>query len=388
MIRRVGVTKYIMLTTIAMAGGRSAAAADWSNNVQAAANAGFVTNPRFEPGSNQSDQTAQLEFDDTTTAQTERGQLTITPRLATTRYNHDTDLNIVAGSLDLAYVEKLERGEWSVEALGLTDSTVTSELGTTGITHVNRRHTAGTVSLGYQHFSTERLTWQIQASGQLTRYTDAAEFGLTNYDYGSLQAGPVWSFSERVQGSLLLGADHLHPETGIPQSDYSANLQLKRSFSEQYSWRISVGGTRVNYGSGASSQSTSVYEIGATRKTERVQWDISVRRAVLPIGIGLLTPETVATASLIVATSERSTLNLTVNGIRTNPVFVPEFIFNFLVYSGATWGQASAEWKYHFTPNWALDTAYAYARARNNDVPDWAYGNQVRLGIVWESGRL
>jgi len=384
---RIGSAQLIMLTTIAMAGGRNAAAADWSNSVQAAGNAGFVTNPRFEPGSNVSDETAQLTVDDTTTAQTERAQLTITPHFAATRYNHDTDLNIATGSLDLAYVENLERGQWSFQGLGLTDSTVTSELGTTGITHVNRRHTAGTLSLGYQHFSTERLSWQLQASGQLTRYTDAAQFGLTNYDYGSLQAGPVWSFSERLQGSLILGADHLHPETGVAQSDYSANLQLKRSFSEQYSWRISAGRTRVNYGSGTS-QNTSVYEIGATRKTERVQWDISVRRAVLPIGIGLLTPETVAAASMIVATSERSTLTVTVNGIRTDPVFVPEFIFNVLVYSGATWGQASGEWKFHFTPHWALDAAYSYARARNNDVPEWAYGNQVRLGIVWESGRL
>ena len=355
--------------------------------MEAAVNGAYVTNPTLEVGSHLSDETAQLIVADHTTAETERGQLTLTPQFSATRYKHESDLDITTGSLDLAFVEKLERGQWSFDAQGLTDSTVTSELGTTGVTNVNRRHTAGSLSLGYQYSSSERLTWQVQASGQLTRYTDAAAFGLVNYDYGSAQFGPLWSFSERVQGSLNLEADRINPQGGIKQDNYSAYVQLKRSFSEKYAWRVSAGATRIDYGSAsasAGSATTSVYELGASRKGERVQWDVSIKRAVLPIGIGLLAPETVAAFAMTVATTERSSLSLTVNGIRTEPVHE----YQFLVYSGGWWGQVAAEWKYQFTTHWALSAAYIAARARYSSESDWANGNQARFGILWQSGRL
>ena len=149
-----------MLTTIAMAAGRSSAAADWSGNLDAEASAAYVINPRMVAADNNtSDESAELSVDGSAIAQTERGQLTITPRFSAIRFEHETDLDLQSGSLDLAYVEKLERGQWSFEAAGLTDSTVTSELGTTGVTYVNRRHTQGNLSLGYQYFATERLSW-------------------------------------------------------------------------------------------------------------------------------------------------------------------------------------------------------------------------------------
>jgi len=376
-----------MVMSLATVGGRFSPAADWSNSVEAAVNGAYVTNPTLEVGSHLSDETAQLIVADHTTAATERGQLTLMPQFSATRYAHERDLDITTGSLDLTFAEKLERGQWSFAGLGLTDSTVTSELGTTGVTNVNRRHTAGSISLGYQYSSTERLDWQAQASGQLTRYNDAAAFGLVNYDYASVQFGPLWSFSERVHGSLNLEADRINPQGGIKQNDYSAYLQLKRSFSEKYAWRVSAGATRIDYGStsaSAGSATSSVYELGASRKGERVQWDVSIKRAVLPIGIGLLAPETVAAFALTAATTEQSTLSLTLNGIRTEPVHE----YQSLVYSGGWWGQVGAEWKYQFTTHWGLSAAFIAARARYSSGSDWASGNQARLGVLWQSGRL
>jgi hypothetical protein len=269
----------------------------------------------------------------------------------------------------------------------LTDSTLFSELGTTGVTYVNLRHTAGTISLKYQYASTELLSWELQGSGQVTRYSNANPYGLVDYNYGTVQFGPIWSFSERVQGSLVLAADRINPKAGTSQDNYSAYLQLTRSFSEKYSWRLSAGGSRIDYGSaaaGAGSQSSSVYELGASRKGERVQWDVSVKRAVTPIGVGLLSPQTVAALTATVATSERSSLSLALNGIRTEPVFA----YQYLVYSGGWWGQIDAEWKYQCSAHWALSAAYAQRRARYSSLSEWADGKQARLGIVWNSRGL
>ena len=132
-----------MLTITAMTAGRSSQAADWSGTVQASASAGYVTNPRMLPGVDNSDETGELLVDGSAMRATERSQLTVTPQVRLTRYDHQTDLDTDEGRLGIDFQEKLERGDWTFDGLGLTDSTVTSERGTTGITFVNRRHTAG-----------------------------------------------------------------------------------------------------------------------------------------------------------------------------------------------------------------------------------------------------
>lgn len=372
--------------------GRVSHASDWSQTLEASANAAYTTNPALVPGSNVADQSAQLSIDGNTTAQSELDQLTLTPRLSITRFARETGLDYQTAAISLAYQHTLERGQWSLNGQVLTDSTLTSELGLTGITEINRHHDAGTLSVGYQYLSTERLSWNAQASWQDTRYTDAQQFGLTNYRYWAVQFGPLWNFTDRLVGELNFETDQISPQSQPSEKDYSATLELRRKLSEQYSWRISAGATRVQT-PGAYDTTSSVFEVGAKRQTERVQWDVAIKRSVLPIGLGLLAREDQATATVAVSTSERSTLNLSLSVLRTDPVSLlfyldPQISFSYLIYAGASWGAVSGEWRYNFSPHWALSLAFTQSRARNNDVPQWANGNQARLGVVWQSGRL
>lgn len=381
------------MATIAMVAARSSAGADWSETLDADLYGAYDTNPRLLPGSHVSDQSAQLIVDGTTMLQSELGELDLTPRFSATRYDRDTGLDIDTGSINLSYTEKLERGQWNLGGQVLTDSTASSELGTTGITDVNFRHYSETAQAGYQYLLSERLSWQLSGFWQGTRYNDAAQhYGLTDYDYGSIQSGTTWSFNELLLGSINASAVRITPQVGPVENAYSASLQLKRNLNAGYAWRVSAGATRVAAGRGASG-SSSVFELGASRQGQRVQWDVSIRRAVLPIGLGLLAREDTANVAITVSTTEYSTLNLALSAIRSYPVtsylYVnPEISLGFQVYSGASWGQASAEWQYHFTPRLALSVAYLESRARNNNVPQWADGNQARLGILWQSNRL
>ena len=383
MTRTARAAQLIMLTSLAAASSRETPAADWSGKLDASMSLAYVTNPEWIPGSNVGDEFAQLSVGGVTTAESELGQLSVTPRFTSTRYDHDTALDIDAGSLDLAYQRKLERGSWAFEGQTLTDSTITSELGTTGLTETNRRHYANTLSLNYQYLATERLTCQVQGAWQGTRYTDALRFGLTDYTYGSALVSATWSFSDRMQGSLALSANRLAPDVGFRQDSDSVTLQLARSITEQYSWRASVGATHVDAGS-AGTSTDSVFEAVASRQTERVHWDLSVKRAVLPIGLGFLAPQTSVTLGVTVATTERSVLNLSVAGLRTDEVKFGGLVF----FSGTTWAQGSLEWRYNFAQNWTVSGTYQQGRSRDLEHSTWANGGQARLGIVWQSGRL
>jgi len=381
--RRTGIAHLIMLTTIATSGSRSSPGADWSGSVDATADGGYVSNPQLLPHSGVTDESAVLTADGSAVMQTERAQLTVTPRVSLTRYVHNSDLDFTVGSIDLNSLEKFERGQLTVAGELLTDSTLVSELGLTGATRVNRRHDAATLSVGYQYNQTERLAWVLQGSGQVTRYSDSPQFGLVNYNYASVQLGPTWNFTERVQGSLTLEADRILPQDTPTQNAYSATVQVKRNFSEQYSWRASLGASKVEEGR-TDYGTTPVYQLGATRQGERVQWDVSFGRSVLPIGFGLLARSQQATLNLAANVSERSTVSLTFSGIRTEPVVASDF----LVYAGASWGQLVAQWKYNLSQHWALSVSYLEAQARNGNLAQLGIGNQGRIGILWQSGRL
>jgi hypothetical protein len=381
-------------TIAAMAAAKTSLGADWSETLDATVNLASYTNPTFQPGSNFVDRAALLAVDGNSQVATEVSQLTVTPRLAIVRYDREKNLDITTGSLGLAYQDKGERGQWTASGLAQTDSTVTSELGQTGITSVNFRHSSYSATIGYQYLWTERLSWQLQGSGQLTRYnSDAERYGLVGYSYGGIQLGPAWSFSDRLQGSLNFGTDRDSAQNGTSERDYSASAQLKRTLTEEYSWRVSAGATRIEIPGTPAAPTSAVFEVGVTRQTERVRWDVSAKRAVLPIGFGLLARQDVASLSALVTLSERSTLNLSGNAVRTDPVslslyLAPGVSFGYQIYSGATYAQAAAEWQYHLTAQWVLSAAYTRGRARNYSVADWANGSQAHLGFVWQSSRL
>jgi hypothetical protein len=377
---------------LACAGSLTVSAADWSETLDAGLNTTYNSNPRLVPGPTTADESALLAVDGSLTGQTERGQLSLTPRFSLTRFQRDHDLDINTGSLDFGALEKFERGEWTVAAQALTDSTVTSELGLSGISNVNRRHSSESLSSGFQYYSSERLAWRFQASYALTRYTDAEHFGLTNYAFSSVQLAPAWSFSERLQGEIDLETDHVTPDGGRAEHDYSANLLLKRKLSAQYSWEASFGRTRVDT-AGANTASSWVYSASATRQGERVRWELSVKRAVLPIGLGLLARSNQASLNVGAGLSERSSLNVSMSVMRTDPVALdlqlnPILSVHIPVYDGASWAQVSAEWKYVLTRSWSLTAGYLQARARSGSWPEAAIGRQGRLGITWQSERL
>jgi len=371
-----------MTTTIATAGVAAYGAADWSESLEASANTAYVTNPRMLAGSNTADRYGALTVDGSITAQTERVQLSVTPRFAATRYQDDSTLNTDTGVIDVNSLWKLERGQWGLNAQGLVDSTLTSELGLTGITTINRKHEYGSFSGNYQFFATERLSWLMQGTWAIVRYSDAGRFGLRSYDYASVQLGPTWNFSERLQGSLLLGADRIMPQGDNFQYDTSASLQLKRVINERSSWHVSVGETRVDLG--MSVGTSSLFELGATRQSERVQWDISLLRNVTPIGLGLLARKDQAALTVTGATSEHCTLRLSLSVIRSAPVT----FYQFRLYNGAVWGQLNAEWRWQISPRWASTIAYSRGRSRIDNGGLWADGNQARINLAWQSGRL
>lgn len=383
MSRDGGLILMVMLATLANGRSREAIAADWSNTLESSATAAYLTNPQLTPGGSQPDRLAQLSVDGSSTMSTDLAQLALTPRFSLSRYDQEKNLNANTGSFELSYQQKLERGQWTLDGQALTDSTITSELGQTGVTDINRHHYLYSTSVAYVFKDTEQLSWQVQGAWQDTRYSDALKYGLTDFRYITGQFGPTWAFSETLIGTLNIEADELTPSIGIKQDVYSVSLQAKHSLTEHYTWRLSAGTTRVDAGAGGSGRSET-FEVGITRLGQRVTWDLDIKRAVLPIGFGLLARQDTAALGVVGSTSEHSALSFSVNAIRSKPVF----FYQFLLYSGATYEQLNLEWRYQLSPHWTVSCAYVRARQDTGTIALWGLSNQGRLGVQWQSLRL
>ena len=235
-------------------------------------------------------------------------------------------------------------------------------------------------------------SWLFSASWSTNRYSGAGQFGFTTLNYTSVQLGPSWNFSDHLQGSLVLGTDHTQPKNKTPQKDYSASLQLRRTLDEHYTWRGAVGATRVITGPGTQT-TTSVFELGVNRQGERASLDLDAKRSVVPIGFGLLAREEQANLSVKLRPLEHGTLSLTLTAQRTDPVstfffLFPGFGFHIQLYSGATWESATAEYRYDLSPRWVCTAALVRSRAQAGRTHPWGDGDQARIGVVWQGGRL
>lgn len=360
---------------------RTGRAADWQDLLVANLTGGWVSNPSLLPDVSQGDRFASLTLSGTGALSTEVSQLTFAPRLAVTRYDMFKNLNTDTGAVDAAYTRTFERGKWTFSAEALVDSTLTSELGLTGITNINRRHEAYSGTTSYESSPQERLSWFANGLWASNRYIDAASVGLEAYRYVSANLGPTWSFSDRVSSSLVLGADQTSTQSSPNQDTHSASLRVNSQWSERSAWSLQAGTTQVD--AGPSHSTAALLVLTASSTGERYHWDASLRHDVSPIGLGTLARTDRATFNLHTALSERSELNFYCNLIRSAPASIAQFT----VYNGAEWAQLGAEWHRQLTGNFDAIAGFSRAHARSGTAVPWADQTQIRLSILWQSRR-
>jgi hypothetical protein len=367
---------------IVIAGTTRGRAADWSHAVSASLGAAAVSNPGLSPGADAWDRSAFMELSETTLARTERLTFSLTPQLLATRFEQNRSLNSDSGSALAGLAWSFERGRWNLDAQGTADTTLTSELGLTGITTANRRHEAFSVTNGFSHSSSERLSWNGTVGWSTTRYVDARDLGLTNYRNVSLQLGPAWSLTPTLSGTLTVSANLLNSAKASPETSYSASAGLGSSVSERISWQTSVGATRLQ--SQGRPSTSEVYSLSVSLQGDPLSWSANASRAVTPIGFGSFSLSDQLRLAANAGVSEYSSLAASLSLVRSSPVGSQQIS----TYSGATWVQFGADWQWKFARQWSASAAVSRAWSRAARNGPWANSSQVHLNLLWGSDRL
>ena len=130
-----------------------------------------------------------------------------------------------------------ERNNFGADIDITQDSTLDTELTQTGQVIENRATRLSTVlNPSWTRLIDEKTRLQLEYRFNRVEYSDeVGQNNLVNYDYNTVSASLIRSFTERTQGTLSTSASRYKPETGLNSDTYALQAGLTRQHSETLS---------------------------------------------------------------------------------------------------------------------------------------------------------
>jgi hypothetical protein len=289
------------------------------------------------------------------------------------------------GKLDLSLKDVGERSIFAGTANWTHDTTLTSELGTTGLTDVDKRHTHFDVSLSPQVRLSAHDLMGLSLAGQSNHYEEAALTGLVAYRYASAlvsyqrQTAPVTLIGVGVQAGKLFVPER----TALESTNGVLRFSVSHAFSERLSLDAFAGPTLARQHAletrGGAGQFAVKY--GGLR----TDFSLQIGRQLTPTGYGTLTEQTSVAVSMARRLTEKFSSVTTLSYLDTNYLFgTTSTAFHYRVYDwrvdqGLTW-----QW----TERVAVTLAASETRQAIDLVTSHADRFTANLGISWTPRRL
>src|SRR5262249_21404996 len=173
-----------------------------------------------------------------------------------------------------------ERSQWNA-SLNLTrDTTLTSELGSTGIVQGSRRHESASISGGPTFLLSERISAAAQVYLLDSRYPDPGLSGLVDYRYHALSLTTSIAGSERSTFAVTAQGGELN----VPDQDSrtrDANLRLAWTWQLHSLWTLdaSVGPAYVESEYGH--DNGTLFDVSVQRRGERWTLNTGLGRSLM-----------------------------------------------------------------------------------------------------------
>lgn len=313
------------------------------------------------------------------TALTERSSLELSPNVDLQRYD-DPLYDRSDYQLSAAYRHSIdEDSEFTLTANAMQDSTLTSELGTTGISFLNKEREVRGGGASYVRRMSERDTVMVGASSSSINYVDAKFTSLVDYDYTTAYA--MWNtiVNDRLTlGMLVNRSESSAPSTGA--RDETRTIQFTGSYqiTENVKAEVALGRGHLD-SQGAGDGDTRVYDLKLTGRGERWNWRAGASQSYQPTGYGVQSKQLRIDGSVSRQMSENFELALNLAGIQTDEGFGGSNEVTYLRGSlNGTWRVGRA---------WYLQFGVAHSEQRRQLTGSSALGNVISVGIAWRGDR-
>jgi len=319
---------------------------------------------------------------------TERSDVTIdaTGSYATFSGSGSQDLDGGDVILDLsAYRDNSERTRIGLDGEYIRDSTLTSELETTGEVQERRRRDFAFIMPYWTYAISESSSIKFGYEYTDVSYDNPTSLNLFDYDLNALSATLTRQASEETEFFGTLEGARLEAPDKPEKNDYgSLELGVTRRFSPTLSGFVAVGGLSgdadvASNGVRMSKDiSEGLFRAGINRKIPVGELSAEIGRYVEPSGRGLLRRTDRIRVRLKRRLSPTTTFTLTAVILEGQDVVGTDRIERefYSIKPKISW---------LVTPTWSLEGAYRY---RDQNSPENADSNTVGIGVVYVWPRI
>ena len=306
--------------------------------------------------------------------------------LAGNWYSGVSDLDNTSGfaGLDLGY--RLERHTLSLGLSLASESTLTSEVATTGLVQVNRQQNTFTVGPAWSYLLSERARLNLAANYQQVYYEDVQDLPLYNYRLGSVDFSGSYSYTERL--ALTGRISYGRYETQGPTNDYEnvdlmggANYQLSAttSLSALFGLRRTEATIEdVDQSTNTQNSSGPTYALRFSKSFEAGGGlSLEARRDLMPSGSAEVLDTTGLAANLDVRFRPRWQFLLAATAYRNRQPDGDSGI------DDRTYASVEPGIGYVIDESWRLAASYRFRWEDRNELDSNAVSNAIYLSLNW-----
>lgn len=303
----------------------------------------------------------------------------VSPRVLAARYDVEHTSNRTEEYLTLLAQKTTETGNASVSLSGTQDTTLTSELGLTGLSDVNKKHRVGSVTMENSWNLTERIVASTQVYASASRYLDAQLTGLVDYNYGSGVVSASYDWTERSSFTLQASAGKLQvPDIeAYDKVNLSVTLGYRARLASQWNVALSFGPSKIR--TEGRTDTGTVYNASLTHDAELMHINLSVNRDVTPNGFGLLSRREQIRLGLTRELGARWVTDWSATVSRNQNVLPAGGI----AQDAVTYADVTGNLGWRMTPTWGVALVAGYTRQRVGGSQLTAERQHAALNFTW-----
>jgi outer membrane protein assembly factor BamA len=336
---------------LALAAAPPAGAADWSLAPQFALGGEYNTNAYLEYQDAAHRSGGTLDVTLPLAAKTERTDFALALGGHLRRYDNDPNANRDDETLNLNVGQTRERSGWKASAGWTRDTTLSSELGTTGITVGNQRHNRYQASIAPQIQLSARSLFVFGVSGELNRYDNATTTGLVDYGYASVYA----TYARQTTEITSVGLGFMAGGLSVPDrhDSESVNGVLRLTLQHQFSERLGLEA----YAGPSFARTRTLERWGAAGMLalkyggQRTDFSLSAEHALAPAGLGALTVHDGVALGMGNRLTEKLSLGTTVGYQRSSDA----------LYAAGTQRRTTSYWRAAESLRWQWTETFSVA---------------------------
>ncbi len=359
-------------------------AAQWYSQSSTSARSFYDDNVRLTSGDHDAVVGMVLSGKIKTGRRTETTDVSFNGRAASTKYSGEDDLDTNDFDVGVDTVHRTEHDKFAFNMAIKLDSTLTSEVESSGLMQSRKRRTKKNLALAWTRTLSERTSLKLSYSYQDTDYKNAKNSGLTSYTYQMIETMLSHSLSQKTVLTSTLTTSLYKVESAIKTKTKDAGFMvgINHGFSETFSAGAGIG---MRYAETLSRSTKKENDTGyllsayAKRTFEQMTIDGLFSRDVQPSGSGALLVTDKLTVDAAYQLDERLSLHLKSSIYRNSSTDEDDDSRDRVFFSI----QPKVRWK--IARWWLIEGSYRYRRQRYDATGRTADSNAIFLSIrhVW-----